>query len=193
MKSQHIAAAAVLACLPLFVAAQAAPKVFTVDMAKVFEGHPQTATQQAALKADEQKATTQLQGLEREVRALADKLKEQQTKFDDPTLAASQKEAIRAEGQRLGQELQTKQSEGQQLMMKMQNDLQAKAQKFRAQIIGEIARAASEVARRKGGTLVYDRATLVYADPAYDITSDVLAEVKKGAGAAAPAAKGASK
>lgn len=193
MKSQHIVAAAALACLPLFAVAQPAPKVFTVDMAKVFEGHPQTASQQAALKADEQKATEKLQGLEREVRAIADKLKEQQTKFDDPTLAASQKEAVRAEGQRLGQQLQAKQSEGQQAMMQMQNDLQGRAQKFRAQIVSEIARAAGEVARRKGGTLVYDRATLVYADPAYDITSDVLAEINKGARAPAPAAKGATK
>ena len=190
MKSQHYLAVAALACLPLCAAAQPAPKVFTVDMGKVFEGHPQTHAQQAALKADEDKAKERLQALEREIRALADKLKEQQNKFDDPTLAATQKDAIRAEGQRLGQELQAKQQEGQQLMMKTQNDLQQRAQKFRGQIVGEIARAAAEVARRKGGTLVYDRGSLVYADPAYDITADVLAEVTKGARAQpAPAAQ----
>jgi Skp family chaperone for outer membrane proteins len=56
--------------------------------------------------------------------------------------------------------------------------------------VGEIARAAAEVARRKGGTLVYDRGSLVYADPAYDITPDVLAEVTKAARAqSAPPAK----
>lgn len=189
MKSQHMMAMAALACLPLCAVAQPAPKVFTVDMAKVFEGHPQTQAQQAALKADEQKATEKLQSIEREVRALADKLKEQQNKFDDPTLAASQKDAVRAEGQRIGQELQAKQNEGQQLLTKTQTDLQQRAQKFRGQIIGEIARASGEVARRKGGTLVYDRGSLVYADPAYDITSEVLAEVGKGARAPAPAAK----
>jgi outer membrane protein len=190
MKSQHYLAVAALACLPLSLMAQPAPKVFTVDMAKVFEGHPQTQTQQAALRADEQKVKEQLQALEREVRSLADKLKEQQNKFDDPTLAAAQKDAIRAEGQRLGQELQAKQNEGQQLLQKTQADLQQRAQKFRGQVVGEITRAAAEVARRKGGTLVYDRGSLVYADPAYDITADVLAEVTKGARAQpAPAAK----
>ncbi len=187
MKSQHYLVVAVLACLPFCAVAQPAPKVFTVDMVKAFEGHPQTPTQQAALKADEQKANEKLQGIEREIRSLADKLKEQQTKFDDPTLAAAQKDAIRAEGQRIGQELQAKQSEGQQLMTKTQNELQQRIQKFRAQIVGEIARAAAEVARRKGGTLVYDRGSLVYADPAYDITSDVLAELNRG-GRTQPAA-----
>jgi outer membrane protein len=190
MKSQHYLAVAALACLPLSLMAQPAPKVFTVDMAKVFEGHPQTQAQQAALKADEQKANERLQALEREVRALADRLKEQQSKFDDPTLAAAQKDAIRAEGQRLGQEMQAKQNEGQQLIQKTQADLQQRAQKFRGQVVGEIARAAAEVARRKGGTLVYDRGSLVYADPAYDITPDVLAEVTKAARAqSAPPAK----
>jgi len=187
MKLQHTLAVAALACLPLCAVAQPAPKIYTVDMAKVFEGHPETKAQQAALKADEQKATEKLQSLEREARALADKLKDLQSKFDDPTLAASQKDAVRAEGQRIGQELQAKQSEGQQLLTKTQSELQQRAQKFRGQIIGEIARAAGEVARRKGGTLVYDRGTLVYADPAYDITSEVSAEVAKAARAAAPA------
>ena len=41
-------------------------------------------------------------------------------RFDDPTIAATQKDAIRAEGQKTGQELQAKQAEGQQLMAKTQ-------------------------------------------------------------------------
>jgi Skp family chaperone for outer membrane proteins len=148
-------------------------------VAKVFESHPQTKQQQAAFRAEEQKASEQLKKLEGEARALADKLKEQQAKFDDPTLAASQKDAIRAEGQKTGQALQTKQSEGQQLLTKTQNDLQQRAQASRLQILQDIAKVAGEVARRKGGTLVYDRGTLLYADPAYDMTVEVLAEVTK--------------
>ncbi len=174
------------ACVPLYAAAQPAPKVFVVDMGKVFESHPQTQQQQAALKAEEKKVTDQLQKLEKEIRALADKLKEQQARFDDPTLATTQKDAIRAEGQKTAQELQAKQAEGQQLMPKAQGEAQQKVQKMRGQIIGDIMKISADVARKKGGTLVYDKGTLVYADPAYDITSDVLAEVAKNKGAAAP-------
>ena len=180
-----LAALAALACLPLSASAQPAPKVFVVDVGRVFEAHPQTQQQQAALKAEEKKVTDQLQRIDKEVRALADKLKEQQTRFDDPTLAATQRDAIRAEGQKTSQELQAKQAEGQQLMAKTQNEMQQRIQKLRGQIVGDIAKVATDVARKKGGTLVYDKGSMIYADPAYDITSDVLAEVAKSKGAPA--------
>lgn len=179
MRSLHRLAFASLLLLPLAAAAQPAPKVFVVDMAKVFEAHPQTQQQQAALKAEEKKVTDRLQALERDIRALADKLKEQQARLDDPTLAASQRDAVRADGQKMSQEMQAKQSEGQQLMMKTQSEVQQRVQKMRAQIVGEISKAAADVARRKGGTLVYDKGSLVFADPSYDITNEVLAEVAK--------------
>lgn len=179
MNTLHRLAFLAIATLPLAAVAQPAPKVFVVDMGKVFEAHPQTQQQQAALKAEEKKVTDRLQALERDIRALADKLKDQQARVDDPTLAASQRDAARAEGQKTAQELQAKQSEGQQLMMKTQTEVQQRVQKMRAQIVGEISKVAADVARRKGGTLVYDRGSLVYADPSYDITNEVLAEVAK--------------
>ena len=58
--------------------------------------------------------------------------------------------------------------------------------KTRGQIIGDIAKASGDVAKRKGGTLVYDRNQMLYADAAYDITSDVIAEITKAGRPAAP-------
>jgi outer membrane protein len=185
MKSLYRLALAALACLPLSAFAQPAPKIFVVDVGRVFEAHPQTQQQQAALKAEEKKVTDQLQRIEKDIRALADKLKDQQARFDDPTLAAAQRDAIRVEGQKTSQELQAKQAEGQQLMAKTQNEMQQRIQKLRGQIVGDIAKIATDIARKKGGTLLYDKGSLIYADPAYDITSDVLAEVAKSKGAPA--------
>lgn len=179
MKPLYRLLLAALACFPLAAAAQPAPKIFVVDTVKVFEAHPLTKQQQASLRADEQKASEQLKKLEGEARALADKLKEQQQKFDDPTITATQRDAIRAEGQKTGQQLQAKQAEGQQLLAKTQGEIQQKIQTSRGQILGDIAKAAGEIARRKGGTLVYDRNTMLYADPGYDITSELIAEVTK--------------
>jgi len=185
----HLTLAGALAAIPLAASAQPAPKIFVVDVARVFENHPQTQQQQAAFKAEEQRTEEQLKKLEGEIRAMAEKLKAQQARFDDPTLAATQKEAIRTEGQAMAQAMQARQTEGQQLMAKSQSEMQQRAQRFRAQMLSEIVKASAEVARRKGGTLVYDRGTLVYADPAYDITAEVQAEVAK-ARPQAPAAKG---
>jgi outer membrane protein len=179
MKSLHHLLLIVLTSLPVAALAQPAPKVFTVDMARTFEAHPQTKAQQAALKADEQKTNDALKKMETDARALAGKLKDQQTKFEDPTVAASQKEAIRVEAQKTAQELQNKQGEAQQLMAKTEREMQERAMRSRQQIVGDIAKAAGDVARRKGGTLVYDRGTMLFADPAYDITTEVITEITK--------------
>jgi Skp family chaperone for outer membrane proteins len=64
-------------------------------------------------------------------------------------------------------------------MAKTQNEVQQRVQKLRAQIGNDIARVSTEIARKKGGTLLYDKGSLIYADPAYDITSEVLTEVTK--------------
>jgi len=52
----------------------------------------------------------------------------------------------------------------QQLLSKTQGELQQRVQASRGQILQDIAKVAGEVARRKGGTLVYDRGSLVYSD-----------------------------
>ena len=190
MKSLHHLFLIAVVSLPLGAFAQPAPKVFTVDMARTFEAHPQTKTQQAAMKADEQKTNEALKKMETDARALAGKLKDQQTKFDDPTVAASQKDVIRADAQKTAQELQAKQGEAQQLMAKTEREMQERAVRTRQQIIGDIAKAAGDVARRKGGTLVYDRGSMLYADPAYDITNDVIAEITKPGRTMPPASTG---
>jgi outer membrane protein len=176
-----------LACLPFAAFAQPAPKIFIVDMSRAFDTHPRVQAEQAALKAEDQKATAQLKTLEGQIRALADKMKDQQSRFDDPTVSAAQKEAIRAEASKTGQELAAKQMEGQQLVQKTQNAIQERVQKLRGQVIADVSKAAADIARRKGGNLVYDRGSMVYADPAFDITTEVIAEVAK-IGRATPAA-----
>ena len=103
-------------------------------MAKVFEAHPQTQPQQAALKADEQKATDQsAEDRARDARAGRQAQGSADASFDDPTLAAipdARQSAPTARRPR--QELQAKQAEGQQLMAKTQGEMQQREQKLRA-------------------------------------------------------------
>ncbi len=70
-------------------------------------------------------------------------------------------------------------------MAKTQNEMQQRIQKLRAQIVGEIAKVSTESHARRAARCCTTRAALVYADPAYDITSEVLAEVAKSKGAPA--------
>ncbi len=154
-----IAAIAGLAVSPAI--AQPAPKIAVVDMAKLLDGHPKTEEQNTKLKADEAKA--KLQG-------------DMRLKIE---------------------EIQKKQNEVQSFRSNTQRSLQQRIQNFRKLMFEEITVVVNDVAQKKGANLVFDKSgpsllgipSLVYADPAFDITEDVLKEIAKG-GAAKPAEAG---
>jgi outer membrane protein len=63
-------------------------------------------------------------------------------------------------------------------------------------MLEEIGKIASDVAKRKGATLLFDKAgpsligvsNIIYSDSAYDITDDVMKEINKDRPAGAPTA-----
>lgn len=169
--------------------AQPAPKIFVVDMAKVFDGHYKTEDQQNKLKADEQKAVGELERLDKEIRGMADKFKEQKDQMDNPALTAEARDRAKADAQKTMEDIQAKQQEGQQFRANAQRTFQQRIQNFRAVLVEEITKLATDIAKKKGGTVLLDKGATLYTDPAYDITDEVMAEINKSrpAGAAAPA------
>ena len=67
---------------------------------------------------------------------------------------------------------------------------------FRSLMLEEISKVAAEVAKRKGATLLFDKAgptaigisNVIYADAGFDITDEVMKEVNKDRPAGAPTA-----
>ena len=63
-------------------------------------------------------------------------------------------------------------------------------------MLEEISKIAGDVAKRKGATILMDKAgpsligvsNLIYSDPAFEITDDVMAEINKSRPAGAPTA-----
>ena len=170
--------------------AQPAPKVFVLDMAKVFEGHYKTEEQQTKLKSDQKKAVEELERLDKEIRGMADKFKEQKEQMDNPALTNDARERAKGDAQKTMDEVQQKQQEIQSFRMNAERSFQQRIGNFRAVLIEEISKLASDIVKKKGGTLLMDRGSLIYSDPAYDITDEVIAEINKGrpAGAASSAA-----
>jgi outer membrane protein len=70
---------------------------------------------------------------------------------------------------------------------------------FRNLMLEEISKIATDVAKRKGATLLIDKAgptqigisNFIYSDPGYDLTEDVLKEINKDKPASAPSAPAA--
>jgi outer membrane protein len=162
------------------VFAQPAPKIYVLDMAKVFDGHYKTEEQQNKLKSDEKKAMDELERLDKDIRTMADKFKEQKDQMDNPALTAEARERAKGDAQKTMEEIQQKQQEGNQFKVNAQRSFQQRIQNFRAVLIEEITKIANDIVKRKGGTLLMDKGGLLYSDPAYDITDEVMAEVNKG-------------
>lgn len=178
-------------------------KIVTVDMAKLFEGHYQTQEQSAKLRADEQKYQEELDRLNKEGSAMLEKYKDLAEQVKNPTATAEAKAKANADADALGEELRRKKAEFDQFQNNARNSLQQRRQTFRDVIIEEISKIAVDVAKRKGATLVIDKAgqtltgvsNILYADPAYDITDEVMAEINRnrpassaGSSSATPAA-----
>ena len=201
---QSLLALAAFGATALFAQAQPAPKILTVDMAKLYDGHYKTEEQNAKLRGDEQKAQEELDRLNKEGNTLVEKYKELVDQSNNPAATADAKAKAQTESQKLLQDIQRKQGEVQSFQTNTRNSLQQRIQNFRSLMVEEISKVAVEIAKKKGATFLIDKSgptligvsNVLYADTAYDITEEVSKEVNKdrpaGAATTPPAAGPAS-
>ncbi|HEX2854500.1 MAG TPA: OmpH family outer membrane protein [Opitutaceae bacterium] len=171
------------------LAAQAEPtfKLLMVDMAKLYDTHYKTIDQNAKLQADDQKAQEEVAKMNTEGNALVEQYKGLKEQSSNPALTAEAKAKAENDAQRILESIQGKQNEVRTFVQNTQRSLQQRLQNFRSLMLEEIGKVASDVARRKGGTLLLDKAgptligvsSVVYFDPAYDITEEVAKEINK--------------
>jgi outer membrane protein len=176
--------------------AQPAPKVFVVDMAKLYDGHFKTEEQNGKLKADQQKAEDELQKLNTEGNALVKQFNDLKEQVNNPTLSGDAKAKAQQDLEAKGQEIQRKQNEVNAFRGNTQRSLQQRINNFKQFLLEEISKTAVDIAKKKGATLLLDKSgptligvpSLLYFDPAYDITEDVAKEINKDRPAGTPAA-----
>ena len=191
---QSIFAVTALAFAALTTHAQTTPKILVVDLAKVFDNHYKTLEQQAKLQADEAKAQDQLSQITKEGNALVEQFKELDEQSKNPTATAEAKAKAQAEAQKKYDEIQQKRSEQNSFVQNTSNTLKQRFQTFKTLMIEEITKTATEIAKKKGATLLIDKSgpTLVgvsnvlYFDPSLDITEEVMAEINKDRPAVTP-------
>lgn len=182
--------------------AQPAPKILIVDMAKLYDAHYKTEEQNGKLKADQAKAEEELQKLNTEGNALVKQFNDMKEQANNPTLSADGKTKAQAELEAKAQEIQRKQGEVNQFRTNTQRSLQQRINNFKQFLLEEIGKIAVDIAKKKGATLLVDKSgptligmpSVLYFDPAYDITEDVSKEINKDrpAGSASASTKPAS-
>ncbi|MDF3059818.1 MAG: hypothetical protein K0R17_4033 [Rariglobus sp.] len=180
-------ALAVAGVLAVAAQAQPAPKIFVVDMAKLYDAHYKTEEQNGKLKGDQQKAEDELQKLNTEGNTLVKQFNDLKEQANNPTLSSDAKTKAQQDLETKGQEIQRKQNEVNAFRANTQRSLQQRINNFKQFLLEEISKIAVEIAKKKGATLLVDKSgptliglpSLLYFDPAYDITEDVSKEINK--------------
>ncbi len=195
-----LAVLAALAAGSTALLAQPAVKLVVVDMAKVYDNHYKTEEANAKFRDAEQKAQEQVEELNKQGQILVDEYKELIDQSKNTLLTSEARAKAEGDAQKKLEDIQRKQGEVQQFRANTQRSLQQRIKTHRDLLLEEITKVVNDIAKRQGATLALDRSGptlfgipgVLYADPSYDITEAVLAEVNKDrpAPSAAPAAPG---
>ncbi len=185
----------------LSLQAQPAVKLLVVDMAKVLDNHYKTEEAQAKFNETAQKVQEQLNDYKKQIDAIGEQAKDLAEQSRNTVLTAEVRSKAEQDAQKKYQEYQQRQSEAQTYAGNNQRALQQRMKSYRDMIFEEISKTVRDLAKARGATFVIDKSgptilgisSVVYSDPAYDITDEVLKEVNKDRPApAAPAAAAAA-
>lgn len=187
---------ATLGALSLAARAEPTLKLRVVDMAKLYDNHYRTVENNAKLSADDQKAQEEVGKMNKEGQDLVDEYKALNDKSSNPALTPEAKASAQNDAQKKFAAIQQKQQEVQTFIQNTRNALQQRMQTYKALILEEISKKATEVAQRQGATLLLDKSgpslflipSVIYSDPGFDITDEVLKEINKDRPVTAPAA-----
>ncbi len=176
--------------------AQPALRIVTADMGKLLEGYYKTDEQMAKIRAEEQKAQTELERMSKELNQVIEQYKEAVDQSKSTLLTPEARAKAEADVAAKMEDIRRRQSDGQNFGANAQRQIQQRVQTVRSLLLDEISKRVTEIARTKGATLVVDRSgptflgisAVLYSDPAYDITNEVLADINKDRPAAPPAA-----
>lgn len=178
--------------------AQPAVKLITVDIGKVFDGHYKSEENNLKFRDAQQKAQEQAEELRKQGQTMVDEYKELVEQTKNTLLNAEARAKTEQAAQKKMEEIQRKQADLQSFLQNTRNSLDQRITNFRDLLLEEITKTVNEIAKRKGATLVLDKSgpsafripVVLFADPAFDITEEVIAEVNKDR--PAPAAKPAA-
>src|SRR5580692_11659210 len=165
--------------LALTVRAQPEPKILVVDIAKVFDNHYEKQIEETKLREDAQKAEADMQGMVKAGNELVDQYKDLLDQSKNPALTPEARAKADDDSKKKLDEIKSKQTDQRQFQERIQN--------IHGVLVDSISKTATDIAKRRGATLLLDKSGisafgatfLVYSDPAYDITDEAIKEENK--------------
>src|SRR5690606_18300702 len=120
--------------------------------------HWKTQQQNAKLTSDDQKAQEEVEKMNKEGNALVEEYKSLADQSSNPTLSTDAKSKAQDAAQKKLEQNQAKQREIQTFIQNARNALGQRRNPFRSLMIEEIRKVASDIAKRKGATILIDKA-----------------------------------
>src|SRR5580765_3719257 len=133
-------------------------KIQVVDMAKLYDTHYKTVEQNAKIQSDDQKAQEEVEKMNKEGNALVEEYKTLNEQSNNPALSPDAKGKAQDAAQKKLEAIQNKQREVQTFIQNTRNTLGQRLNTFRALMLEEISKIATDVAKRKGSTILLDKA-----------------------------------
>jgi outer membrane protein len=179
--------------------AQPAVKLVTVSMDKVFDSHWKSEEANIKFQNADKKAQEQVEELKKQGQTLVEEYKELVEQAKNTLLTAEARTKAEGDAAKKYEEIQRKQTDIQSFVQNTQRSLQQRISDHRDMLLEEISKIVVEIARKHDATLVLDKSgpsifkipVVLYSDPAYDITAEVIVQENKDrpvAPVAAPAA-----
>jgi len=180
----------------LGLSAQPVPKIVTADMGKLLEGYYKTDEQMTKIRAEQEKAQAELERMSKELNQVVEQYKEAADQSKSTLLTPEARAKAESDMAAKADDIRRRQAEGQNYGQNAQRQIQQRAQTVRSLLLDEITKKVKEIAKNKGATFVVDSSgmtalgipAVIYADPAYDITNDVMTEINRDRPATPPAA-----
>jgi len=189
---KSLLALAAVSATALISQAQTAPKILVLDIGRAFQSHYKAAEMDEALKGEQQKAQQEFSAKEKELVDLSEKIKGLDEQTKNPALTKEAQAKIMADGEKMVQDFQGKQQELQAFANDARRKIGEKQQNVTNLLIEDITKKGQEIGKKKGADLVLPKNTVVYSNPAWEITDEVIAEINKDKPAGSPAAKPAA-
>ncbi|NBD38132.1 MAG: hypothetical protein GVY10_06150 [Verrucomicrobia bacterium] len=164
--------------------------VVTVSMQKLFDGYYKSAEANESLQSIREQAQAEAEEKQQQLQTMAEEVRGMQEELENPVLSDDSKAQKEQEIQQKVQEVRQKQQEFQQWQQRTMNELQARNQEVRQDLIDEIIKVVNDIALKDhNADLVFDTSdilgsgvpTVLYADSDLDITDAIMVKLNEDA------------
>jgi outer membrane protein len=178
-----------VAALVLAVSATAQPalKVVTIDLAKAYDSYWETKANEAKLREAFQRADEQAKVLRNDGTTMVDQYRALEEKSNNSMLTQEARDEASSQLQELAGKIQAKQQELQQFVANTQRSLEMSRNNHQTLMMDKIKEVALDMGHARGATMMIDTSgptglgfsNILFSDPSYDITEEVIAELAK--------------